>query len=86
MEYAQFDNDLTPRAIHKKIIAILEQNPSTREEIYEPIKASRTKVDQQIRKLISNDVIDKKFYDGEWYYGLTMLYRNEIDSLKLKGD
>lgn len=81
MKYEQFDEDKTPRQIYTAIIKLLNEGPRERKDIYDNINADDTKIDYQIQKLMKNDIVDKKYFENKWYYGLTLKYRKEIEEL-----
>jgi len=82
MKYSQFDKDFTPRQIYNEILCILEESPRGREDIHNAINAPKTKVNRQLGKLMHNNLVDKKFFDGAWFYGLTLKYREELQALE----
>ena len=78
MTYKEFDKDLSPREIRKKILNLLEERPYERKNLIETINAPDSKVEHQLAKLIREGEVDKKFINNVWFYGLTYEYRNQV--------
>lgn len=78
IEYKQFDKTETPRAIHNKILNLLEERPMERKDIYANIEAINTKIDLQLNRLMREGSVDKQHFETTWFYGLTKKYRLEL--------
>ena len=82
IKYKEFDKTETPRAIHNKILTLLEEQPMVRNDLYKSINAKNTKIDLQLNRLLREGTVDKQHFEGTWFYGLTKKYRNELDENK----
>lgn len=75
MDYEQFEKRVSPDKLRSDIINLLHDNPMLRKEIRQELGVTESKFAQQWKHLKKQGIGLKKFFHGNWWYGLSKDYR-----------